>query len=403
MKKLKLASSSVYLYLLGTFVSNLGDGIFTLIISKILYDKTGSVSAFGLVLIIQNVASFMLNLLAGYIADIKKPQFISEIADGLRGIMIILGIIFLRLSNNIIVVLMILMLILNLIVPFFRAANFKIIASIQRGSLGLLPLNGLRSSVNQSGQLLGVAIATPLIAFNLTIPALLIDALTFFASFICTIFLKFNKEHPVQIKVSDNKLKKMYFEWFKLLRALFISKKLLLLVFFSSIDSVIVAFINLMEIKYATVVLKNSVYLTVLDGFFALGAMLNFTIIYLLFERFNFSEISWSGLFFQALAFIGLTLTSSIYVSTIFIFIIGIFNGASQSLFQTQLHTSFDETMKGKISSLRDAMVAFLNLVMIPVFSRLLNFNLYIAFWIFALCILVSSISVFLIFRLKML
>ncbi|KAA8791580.1 MFS transporter, partial [Lactobacillus crispatus] len=113
MKKLKLASSSVYLYLLGTFVSNLGDGIFTLIISKILYDKTGSVSAFGLVLIIQNVASFMLNLLAGYIADIKKPQFISEIADSLRGIMIILGIIFLRLSNNIIVVLMILMLILN--------------------------------------------------------------------------------------------------------------------------------------------------------------------------------------------------------------------------------------------------------------------------------------------------
>lgn len=403
MKKLKLASSSVYLYLLGTFVSNLGDGIFTLIISKILYDKTGSVSAFGLVLIIQNVASFMLNLLAGYIADIKKPQFISEIADSLRGIMIILGIIFLRLSNNIIVVLMILMLILNLIVPFFRAANFKIIASIQRGSLGLLPLNGLRSSVNQSGQLLGVAIATPLIAFNLTIPALLIDALTFFTSFICTIFLKFNKEHPVQIKVSDNKLKKMYFEWFKLLRTLFISKKLLLLVFFSSIDSVIVAFINLMEIKYATVVLKNSVYLTALDGSFALGAMLNFTIIYLLFERFNFSEISWSGLFCQALAFIGLTLTGSIYVSTIFIFIIGIFNGASQSLFQTQLHTSFDETMKGKISSLRDAMVAFLNLIMIPVFSRLLNFNLCIAFWIFALCILVSSISVFLIFRLKML
>lgn len=194
----------------------------------------------------------------------------------------------------------------------------------------------------------------------------------------------------------------MYFEWFKLLRTLFISKKLLLLVFFSSIDSVIVAFINLMEIKYATVVLKNSVYLTVLDGFFALGAMLNFTIIYLLFERFNFSEVSWSGLFFQALAFIGLTLTSSIYIATIFIFIIGIFNGASQSLFQTQLHTSFDETMKGKISSLRDAMVAFLNLIMIPVFSRLLNFNLYIAFWIFALCILVSSISVFLIFRLKM-
>ncbi len=137
--------------------------------------------------------------------------------------------------------------------------------------------------------------------------------------------------------------------------------------------------------------------------FFALGAMLNFTIIYLLFERFNFSEVSWSGLFFQALAFIGLTLTSSIYIATIFIFIIGIFNGASQSLFQTQLHTSFDETMKGKISSLRDAMVAFSNLIMIPVFSRLLNFNLYIAFWIFALCILASSISVFLIFRLKML
>lgn len=398
--KLKQSSPSVFLYLFGTFISNVGDGIFTLIISKILYDKTGSVSAFGLVLIIQNLASFLLNLVAGYVADIKSPQLISEIADSSRGILIILSAIFFR-SSNIIVILMTMMIALNLIMPFFRAANFKIVASIQRGELELLSLNGLRSSVNQSGQLLGVALATPLIALNLTVPALLIDALTFLTSFVCTIFLKFNNERQVEVKASDNQLKRLYSDWFRLLKSLFQSKKLFLLVFFASIDSVIVAFINLMEIKYSTVVLKSSVYLTVLDGAFALGAMLNFTVIYLLFEKFVFAQVSWVGLFFQALGFIGLTLTSSVYVATTYMFIIGVFNGASQSLFQTQLHTTFANELKGKISSLRDAMVSFLNLIMIPIFSRLLNLNLNTGFWIFSLCILISCALIFFIFRLK--
>lgn len=396
-KRLYLASPSAYLYLLGTFISNLGDGIFTLIISKVLYDKTGSVFAFGLVLIIQNLASFLLNLVAGYVADIKRPQLISEIADSLRGIILILGVIFLG-SSDIVVILMVLMILLNLIMPFFRAANFKIVASIQRGQLRLLSLNGLRSSVNQSGQLLGVALATPLIALNLTKMALIIDAITFLSSFVCTVFLKFRKEEQVKAK-NRLGLKQLYTDWFQLLRSLFLSKKMFLLVFFASIDSVIVAFINLMEIKYATVVLKNSVYLTVLDGAFALGAMLNFTIIYLIFEKFTFAKISWLGLFFQALGFIGLTLTTSVYVATLFMFVIGVFNGASQSLFQTQLHVSFANEMKGKISSLRDAMVSLLNIIMIPIFSRLLNLNLKLGFIIFSISIIIICIAIFFIFN----
>ena len=395
--KLKYASQSVYLYLFGTFISNLGDGIFTLIISKVLYDKTGSVSAFGLVLIIQNLASFLLNLVAGYIADIKRPQLISEIADSLRGIILILSVIFLG-TEDIVTILMISMILLNLIMPFFRAANFKIVASIQRGKLRLLSLNGLRSSVNQSGQLLGVALATPLIALNLTKLALIIDVITFFTSVVCTIFLKFRKGQQTKTENSLG-LKQLYVDWFQLLKSLFVSKRLFLLVFFASIDSVIVAFINLMEIKYATAILKNSVYLTVLDGAFALGAMLNFTIIYLLFEKFAFARISWSGLFLQALGFIGLTLTTSVYVATAFMFIIGLFNGASQSLFQTQLHVSFANEMKGKISSLRDAMVALLNIIMIPIFSRLLNLNLKLGFVIFSISIVIICITIFYVFN----
>ena len=136
-----------------------------------------------------------------------------------------------------------------------------------------------------------------------------------------------------------------------------------------------------------------------LDGAFALGAMLNFTIIYLLFEKFAFARISWSGLFLQALGFIGLTLTTSVYVATAFMFIIGLFNGASQSLFQTQLHVSFANEMKGKISSLRDAMVALLNIIMIPIFSRLLNLNLKLGFVIFSISIVIICITIFYVFN----
>lgn len=82
-------------------------------------------------------------------------------------------------------------------------------------------------------------------------------------------------------------------------------------------------------------------------------------------------------------------------------FLIGIFNGASQSLFQIQLHVSFANEMKGKISSLRDAMVALLNIIMIPIFSRLLNLNLKLGFIIFSVSIIIICIAIFYVFHKK--
>ncbi|KRM34813.1 hypothetical protein FC83_GL001950 [Agrilactobacillus composti DSM 18527 = JCM 14202] len=374
--------------MIGTFVSNIGNGMFSLIVSKVLYDKTGSVTAFGIVIIVQNIASLLLNIVAGYSADRFSTRRVSMIADFLQGLLILSGAILLRFGDQIIV-LMTVMVLVNFVLPFFRAANFKIIPELNRGETKLISLNGFRSSLNQSGQLIGVALAAPLIFMHWTIAALVINATSFFISCFCTSRLKLKQANtPTKL----GKVGNLYRSWVDIIRTLFLDKQLLLLLIFTIFDYISVSFVNLMEIKYATVTLHNAALLSLLDGAFAVGAMSAFLLINIWFSRVRFHTIAWVGLLIQGLMFIALCIFNDLVIAAIVMFIIGVFNGCSVSIFQTELHKIFKDNDRGRISSFRDVLVSIGTIIVIPVASRALNLDLNFGLIVFGVFLIVIAV-----------
>ena len=77
------------LMLCATLVSNIGNGIQTLTIGKLLYDSTGSVAAFGFVIVVEYLMLFLANALAGSAADRYRPRRTLVTVDSVRGTLVL--------------------------------------------------------------------------------------------------------------------------------------------------------------------------------------------------------------------------------------------------------------------------------------------------------------------------
>lgn len=390
-KKLFSYSTSVKFYLIGTFISSIGDGMFSLAVSKLAFDKTGTVAGVGGVIIIQSITTFSLNLLAGYVADAYDSKKISIYSDLIQAILIILYAFSLIYLNGESLLLFLLTTVISCISPFFRAANFKLLPEIDRKDLSLVKLNGLRSSVKQGGLLLGSTLIAPFIFFNLLPLTFLLNGISFLISCLCTyrvILTSTTKEGRIG---PLSKISEIYKSWFSLVKELFLNHKVFFLVLFSTFDYLIINFINLIGIKYAETVLHNSAFISLIDGGYAAGAIISFLLINIVFSKCDFNYILWIGLFVQGITIILMNYFSTAYSTFILIFIIGVFTGTSISLFQTILHKGISQKFHGKISSFRDMMVSGETLCIIPIFSYIINFDFKRGILIFGILILTLS------------
>lgn len=387
-------SKSVKHYLIGTFISSIGDGMFALAISKLAFDKTGTVAGVGVVIIIQSLTAFILNFIAGYVVDNYDSKKISIYSDFIQAIIIILYIFFMDISDSGGLLLFLLTSIISCISPFFRAANFKLLPEIDRGKLSLVRLNGLRSSVKQGGLLLGSALIAPFIVFHLLKLAFVLNGVSFLVSCFCTqqIVLKDNMKNT-----GGTKLVEIYRNWFLLLKELLLDSKMFYLILFSTFDYLTINFINLIGIKYAEIRLHQSAFISLIDGGYAIGAICSFLLITYIFSKYSFKHISWIGLFVQGIAIILMDNFSNVYTTGIFIFLIGVFTGTSISLFQTVLHKIIPHKFHGKISSFRDMLVSIETLLIIPIFSYLVSFDFWKSMLVFGgIMIVLSSILMYL-------
>lgn len=247
--KMFKGNKSVILFIFGTFISNIGNGMFSLIVGQMLYAATGSVGAFGLILIIQNLSSLLLNIIAGYIADLIDAKKVSVYINLIQGV-ILLGGVFscLMFAKNIVIILMVINTILSICSPFFRAANFKLIPEVERHNITLLSFNGIRSSANQSGQLIGVALAAPLLLTNNPVYALGINSGCFLiTSFMMNRIILVRSSDSINTTNDKNVLRSMYLAWFSMIKNILENKKLTLLIVFSIFDYISVSFVNLIE------------------------------------------------------------------------------------------------------------------------------------------------------------
>lgn len=366
----RLNKSIVY-YLSGTFINNIGNGVYTLITSKIIYDQTNSVAMIGLIIIIQNVISGTLNLVAGHVADRFDSKKLSIIADLIQGAAILISLLFIDTAYRLII-LLITMILINLALPFFRAANFKNVAEVKRGSLGLASLNAVRSSLNQGGQLLGVALATPFIYYDWYWGALLLNTLSFIISALCTSQIEITSSVSSVLTIHTG-TRNLFSDWQNFVRFLANHWSILIILIFTIFDYLSVNVVNLMEIKYSVKVLHNVAWMSIMDGFFAVGSMMSFVFVGFLSRRWNFNILIWLGLLIQGVGFIILSESSSVWITIAMMWIIGLFNGTSITFFQTSLQMNLNLTMHGKVSGFRDLLVSLSTIALIPLFSKVID------------------------------
>ena len=357
------------LFLVAVFITNIGNGMFTLAISKLLYDKTNSIFSFGIVIIIENILSFLLQFISGYISDIKNPKKISFYSDLIRGaIILIFTILFFQKEDIFIIGIM--LFIINIINPFYKVANFKLVPHISKGEEKLYFFNSCVGVLFQIGQLIGIGLV-PIILNKWNIhTAFFINSLSFFISGFILKKIKIDNNFYIK-KINNKEIKNIFFEWIKILKKIYFEKDYILHLFLSSGDYISINFINLIIVPLALNKFNNILYASYFDASFAIGASLSIFLIGY-FIKIKSKNIYFSiGLFIQSIMYLILSTIKTYQIVIMIFFIIGIFNSISVAIYQTTLQNRTSIEYRGRIGSLKNLFISLTSLILIPIASNI--------------------------------
>lgn len=141
--------------LVGSMLFNVASGCFTITLGQALFEKSGSVSAFTGVVVIEYVVPILLGAVAGSVADRVNPATVCAVASIVPALAL-MG--YLVAPAGLVIMGIAIGLIVNLIRPFYRAGIFAV------GPRSLDPVDLPRYNMQwtvsvQAGQILGGAIA----------------------------------------------------------------------------------------------------------------------------------------------------------------------------------------------------------------------------------------------------
>ncbi|SHI68972.1 Na+/melibiose symporter [Clostridium cavendishii DSM 21758] len=381
---------NIKLILIATLITNIGNGMHTIAVSKLLYDKTGTAMAFGGVLILDNVISFIFQFISGSVVDRINTKKVSIICDLIRGVVIIFVGIMVNYSHNGIYFLIVSLVVVNVVNPFYRSANFKLVPMLIEDSSKLLKINGIAGVLFQTGQLLGVALVAPILYFFNPGLALIIDGLTFMFSAIMTSFIiiKVSKNIVAESNIKANVSNKLYNDWKEIFCVLKNEKSLIAHISLSSGDYLSVSFINLLLVPMVTQWYNNNSFcISLFDGSFAIGAISSVYLLYKIYDRMGIEMSSWIGLLTQGIIFFIIMINRNTIITILMMFSLGMFNAFSISVFQTSLQLRVDTAIKGRISSLRNIIVYTLSLILIPIITKIMDYSLSIGIIIVAIIV----------------
>ncbi|OPX43922.1 major facilitator superfamily protein [Ruminiclostridium hungatei] len=398
MKEISLLPKNLKLFMLAILMTNIGNGMHTIAVSKLLYDKTHSAMSFGGVILIEYVVSFFIQFVSGSLVDRNNPKRISIICDVVRGIQVLSIGILLGFTGTSVYYLFITLLIVNMVTPFYRSAIFSLIPALSKESSSLLSVNSMIYTLFQAGQLLGVALVAPIVFLLNPSIALIIDGTTFLLSAALVAFIKITK---LEIKTDNTKnIKSLISDWKEVLNVMKTEKSFTGHVLVSSADYVCVSLVNLMLVPMVTIWYSNNSYLiSVFDGGFAIGAMLSVLFTVALSKRIGSLNCSWVGLICQGILFILIMVNRFPLITFILMVGIGAFNAFSISIFQTSLQERCNGPIKGRVSALRQFIVSCFSVVLIPIISYFHDISLALGMTISGVIVIVFGVASFLLGR----
>lgn len=359
-------SGSAKIILVGMLITNIGNGIFTLTVGKILYEKTGSPVAFGGVIIIDYLINFLLQMIAGSFVDRNNPKKICVWADLLRGVTLCLSSIFLYLQGSIIW-LIIAILIINIAKPFYRSAVFSIGPLLCIGNQ-LIKFNSFYAICLQIGQLVGIALAGILLKVYGNYFSLTINGLSYLlcgaAIIVARIPTPYSKDKGIYTP------RKFLMDWVEIKNLILKNKTILYVILLASGDLIAVSLINLALVPIVNIRFNaNTYWLSAFDGCFAVGSIVSASKVTSIIDKMGKTTIIVLGAGIQGILFLIIILLKSPYLISLTMIFMGIANTISVTVFITSIQLKSNMKTKGRIASLRHLTLSVFASVLIPLAS----------------------------------
>lgn len=352
--------------LASTLITNIGNGMHTLTVGWLLYKYTGSVAAFGSVLILEYVVSSIFTVLSGPTVDRGDPRAVTVTSDLVSGLFICIAAVMLTQGQAYFWVLASVV-IISIVKPFYYSSIFAIGPNIASGAT-LVRYNAIRNSSLQVGQLLGMMLAGPLIQ---TFGASVAFASNGFSYLLAGLAVIAARVPPIERKQEEgvsSKLRMLLDDWQEMYTLLRSNPALICHIFLCAGDFLAVSFVNLtlapmVDQRYG----GNTYWLSAFDGAFAVGAAAAAFMTSRVVQAFEERSVAYVGLGGQALLFAALSITRNPYLTVLLMLAIGVMSAFSLAILLSSLQRRSRGPTKGRISSIRNLTTTLLAVTLIPI------------------------------------
>ena len=359
-------------FLAGTFASNVGNGMHTLAAGLLLYQGTGSVAAFGIVIVIEQAVTFLMQAIAGPFVDNSDPRRTAVAAEVVRGASVCALSLMLAIDpGHALLWILAMSLVIRIVHAFHRSATFALTPDLVAPS-ELVGLNSWFSACQQGGQLIGLGATDFVIAQWGAPAAFFINGATFLlsATSLAAIVVP-RRAHFAGIEERSGPIwQQVWSGWRELVVVLRRAPSLIGLVVVSTADNVAFMLFNLLLAPLVAERLAAAPnWLSLMAGGFALGAMLASALVVRTAAALGAQASIALGIAGQALCFALLSSTGSAWAMLILAMALGAFNTISWTTALTVVQRDAPPTIRGRIAMLRNALAAIIMAPLVPLVS----------------------------------
>lgn len=358
---------------LGVLISNIGNGMYTLAVGKLLYDQTGSATSFAFLIMLESVLTFSTQAIASSAVDRGRAKQCAFIAEAVRGLAVILAAGFAVAGYPISIFLA--AIVINLLRPFYRTASFAIGPMIAEGK-NLALYNARTSTFFQVGQFIGAGIAGIIISVFSPITAIAMNGVSYLLSAMCIALAGIPGQKLLSheggglssVLLSINP-KRFWKEWSDLLQLIVKNPKMMGLATLCTADFIVVSYVNMSYAPFLERTHAPDWWLSIWDSAFALGAIVGAY----LFGNMNHARthMNFTGLALvvQGLTIAGVGLSKEALWLTPFMLFLGLSNAFSVSSFTYTLQITTPSEFRGRISGIRQFFISLSTMLAIPLLS----------------------------------
>ena len=368
-------SSDARWVVVSVFFVNISLGIQNLVVAKLLFSASGSTVDFGLTLVIEQILTFALQLFAGPIVDRGNPKIILLWSDVIRGGAVCFCS-FMLTHGTVVFWVVVSVVFVSAVKPFYSAGSFSIGPIVAQGD-SLLEFNSVRGSFVQAGQMVGTAIAGPLLYWTGPKTALAVNGIPYlWAAAALGLVTLAQFASTKRLRQRSSTLGFVH-DWKMIVDYLKGRWGLVFHVFLISGDFLVALFLNIALVPIVVTRLHDhSYWLSVLDGSFAVGSLVMSLVTARTIKLFSYLWSVLASLGSEVVLFAVLAEWRNIFVMAPTMFLFGVATTVSVTSLMTSLQQRTPQEVHGKMASLRRLTVAVLSMGLVPLITHEQNLSL---------------------------